>query len=200
MRRSLSRHWLVISAAACLLMSAAPSFAARVTQVRVGNHPTFTRVVFQLDVPAGYRIEKGVDQGVKELVVTLEAASTPRSVRSGSPEVNLVSVQDGTTSTVAHIRLRRDNAGVKELILSNPRRIVIDVMREPSLIASEKAAAAKKAAAKAAARAATKPAQTPEASKPEAIATTDARAADAKKLAEAKADLEKVKAADAKAT
>jgi len=147
MRRALHRHSLVIAGLACLLL-AAPSLAANVVQVRVGNHPTFTRVVFELDAPAGYRIEKGVDQGTQELIVTLEAASAPRSVRSGSPEVGLVAVQQGTDLTLAHIRLRGANAGVKELILNDPPRIVIDLMREPSRIAAAKATAAKPAAAK----------------------------------------------------
>jgi len=161
MRRPFLRHSLVITGLGWLL-GATPSLAANVVQVRVGNHPTFTRVVFQLDAPAGYRIEKGVDQNVKELIVTLEAASTPRSVRSGSPEVGLVSVQDGPVSTVAHIRLRRGNAGVKEMILNDPPRIVIDLMREPSLIAAEKTAAREAAAPKAAA-AEPAPAKVPEA-------------------------------------
>ena len=138
----------MLSGLACLLV-AAPSLAASVQQVRVGNHPTFTRVVFELDAPSGYRVEKSVDQGTQELIVTLEAASTPRSVRSASPEVGLVAVQEGKTETVAHIRLRGANAGVKEMILSDPPRIVIDLMREPSRIAAEKAAAEKRAGTKA---------------------------------------------------
>jgi hypothetical protein len=136
-----------VIAALAALLAAAPSLAANVVQVRVGNHPTFTRVVFELDAPAGYRIAKAVDEGTQELIVTLEAGSTPRSVRSSSPEVGLVTVQHGTDSTVAHIRLRRGNAGVKELILSQPPRIVIDLMREPSLIAAAKEAAASTPAA-----------------------------------------------------
>ena len=142
MRRVLLRHTTVITAFASLLL-AAPSLASNVVQVRVGNHPTFTRVVFELDSPSGYRISKGTDQGAQELIVTLEAASTPRSVRSGSPEVGLVAVQQGAQLTEAHIRLRHANAGVKEMILSDPPRIVIDLMREPSRIAAEKAAVQK---------------------------------------------------------
>ena len=147
MRRALHRHTLVIAGLACLLL-AAPSLAANVVHVRVGDHPTFTRVVFELDAPAGYRIEKAADQGTQELIVTLEAASSPHSVRSGSPEVGLVTVQQGANLTLAHIRLRGANAGVKELILSDPPRIVIDLMREPSRIAAAKATVAKPAAVK----------------------------------------------------
>jgi hypothetical protein len=145
------------------LLGATPSLAANLVQVRVGNHPTVSRVVFELDAPAGYRIENAVDQNVKELIVTLEAASTPRSVTSKSPEVGLVSVQDGTAATVAHIRLRRGVAGVKELILTNPPRIVIDLMREPSLIATQKASAVAPTTAEASPAVAPAPPKAPEA-------------------------------------
>ena len=181
MRRALHRHSLVMAGLACLLL-AAPSFAANIVHVRVGDHPTFTRVVFELDAPAGYRIEKGVDRGTQELIVTLEAASSPHSVRSGSPEVGLVAVQQGTRLTLAHIRLRNANAGVKELILNDPPRIVIDLMREPSRIAAAKAAAAKPAVAKTAKPAVAKTAEPAVAKKPEATAP-EAKAAESKTAA-----------------
>ena len=44
-------------------MLASPAWAAQVVEVRVGNHPTYTRVVFELDAPAGYRIERRGDGG-----------------------------------------------------------------------------------------------------------------------------------------
>jgi hypothetical protein len=199
MRRASLRHSLVLSALAGLLL-AAPALAASVVQVRVGNHPTFTRVVFELDAPSGYRIVKHADGGAQELIITLDASSTPRSVRSGSPEVGLVAVQQGARQTEAHIRLRNANAGVKEMILNDPPRIVIDVLREPSRIAAEKAAAQKRAAAKAAkATPAAKPAEAKVAEtapvvKPTQTAATPGSGA---KAAEAKAAAQK--AADAKA-
>ena len=39
-----------------LLASALPAWAAEIVEVRVGRHPEFTRVVFELDRAAGYRI------------------------------------------------------------------------------------------------------------------------------------------------
>ncbi len=205
MRRVSIRHSLVMSVLASVLL-AASSLASNVMQVRVGNHPTFTRVVFELDSPAGYRIVKGVDQGTHELVVTLEASSSPRSVRSGSPEVGLVSVQEGARATQAHIRLRNANAGVKEMILNDPPRIVIDLMREPSRIAAEKAAVQKRAAAKAAKTTTpdAKPAETTVAETAPVVKPTqtavapgsDVKAAEAKAAAQKAAD---VKAVEAKA-
>ena len=63
------------------LLLAAPVRAAQVVAVRVGNHPTFTRVVFELDAPAGYRMERSSEGGVSEVLVTLEAGSTLRRVQ-----------------------------------------------------------------------------------------------------------------------
>jgi hypothetical protein len=172
--RRLSVRCLVLSGIAWLL-AATPSLAANIVHVRIGNHPTFTRVVFELDAPAGYRIEKGVDPNLKELIVTLEAASTPRSVRSGGPEVDLVSVQDGAVTVAHHPPAARTQA--KELIRAIPR-IVIDLMREPSLIAAEKAAA-RSARAR---RLRRPPRRLPQTAKPE-----DGRADPAEAKAEAKA-------------
>ena len=59
-----------------LLVWAVPALAAEIVEVRVGKHPTFTRVVFELDRAAGYRIERSdPSMGVAELIVSLEASS-----------------------------------------------------------------------------------------------------------------------------
>ena len=59
---------------------AVPALGAEIVAVRVGNHPTFTRVVFELDAPAGYRIERRTEGGISEILITIEASSTPRSL------------------------------------------------------------------------------------------------------------------------
>jgi len=46
----------IAAALAALAILVGPAWSARVVEVRVGNHPKFTRVVFELDAPAGYRI------------------------------------------------------------------------------------------------------------------------------------------------
>jgi hypothetical protein len=139
--------WIVAFAAGLL---AGPAWASKVVEVRIGNHPTFTRVVFELDAPAGYGIERRtVEEGVSEILVTLEASSTPRSVISHSAMVERVAVQDGRARSVAHIRLKKSPSRVKELILSNPPRIVFDLM----LPEKELLAVARKAQAEAALKA-----------------------------------------------
>ena len=76
-----------------LLVSAVPTLAAEIVEVRVGKHPTFTRVVFELDRPAGYRIERS-DPSVDaaELIVSLEASSIPRSVTKKKSLIEQVDV------------------------------------------------------------------------------------------------------------
>ncbi|MBW1683957.1 MAG: hypothetical protein JRS35_02730 [Deltaproteobacteria bacterium] len=139
--------WIVAFAAGLL---AGPAWGSKVVEVRIGNHPTFTRVVFELDAPAGYGIERRtVEEGASEILVTLEASSTPRSVMSRSAMVERVAVQDGRARSVAHIRLKKSPSRVKELILSNPPRIVFDLM----LPEKELLAVARKAQAEAALKA-----------------------------------------------
>src|SRR5210317_1397946 len=66
-----------------LLASAFPAWSAEIVEVRVGRHPEFTRVVFELDRATGYRIERSdPSMEVAELVVSLEAASVPRNIKS----------------------------------------------------------------------------------------------------------------------
>ena len=42
------------------LLIAVPAQANRIVQVRVGNHPTFTRLVCEMDAFAGYQVERRV--------------------------------------------------------------------------------------------------------------------------------------------
>jgi len=102
----------------------ASSRAGSVREIRVGSHPTFSRLVFELDAPATYRLEK---EGSSELLVTLAAASDARNIRSDSKFIDWVRVEKGDVMTVARVRLNRADLRIKELTLSNPHRIVIDV-------------------------------------------------------------------------
>jgi hypothetical protein len=111
--------------AVLLLVVATPAFAAKVKEVRVGRHPEFTRVVFELDEQTGYRIVRKE----RELIITLDAASTPYSIgKRGS--IQSVKVEGGTDTSVARIRLRQSGLRLQEMILANPPRIVLDLMHD----------------------------------------------------------------------
>jgi hypothetical protein len=142
--------WL---AGLAVLLLAGSAGAAQVVEVRVGNHPTFTRVVFELDAPAGYRIEKRKGPGGEdtEILVTLEAASSARRVAHKSAMVDTVAVEASTSRALAHIRLRKPPSRVKEMILANPPRIVFDLLlpeQELAALEAKKRAAAAAAAAR----------------------------------------------------
>jgi uncharacterized coiled-coil protein SlyX len=121
--------------AALAVWVAAPARAAEVVEIRIGNHPTFTRVVFELDRASGYRVQREGGASGTELVVTLNASSGARSIRSKSPGVDRVEVKPGGAESVARIGLRKKGLRLKEMILANPPRIVLDVMYDEAMIA-----------------------------------------------------------------
>jgi hypothetical protein len=121
---------------AAVLFAAPASWSAEIVKVRVGNHPTFTRIVFELDGSAGYRVERKDGASPPQLVVTLDAGSKARSFQWKSAGITKVELTPGTDSSVARISLRKPGLRLKEMILANPSRIVIDVMREQPVVAA----------------------------------------------------------------
>jgi len=120
-----------------LLASALPAWAAEIVEVRIGRHPEFTRVVFELDRAAGYRIERSdPSMDVAELVISLEATSIPRSIDSSKSLIEQVEIQPMGSRSVARVRLARDGLRLKEMILTNPPRIVLDVLNDVSPVPS----------------------------------------------------------------
>ncbi|MBW2715030.1 MAG: hypothetical protein JRD03_03095, partial [Deltaproteobacteria bacterium] len=124
--------WLGLS----LLLIAAPAQANRIVQVRVGNHPTFTRLVFEMDSSTGYQVERraGTD-GAEQLIVTLEASTHAREIMSKSVGIESVRVAEGANRAVAQIQLRKSGLQMKEMILSNPPRIVLDFVHSAAAVA-----------------------------------------------------------------
>jgi hypothetical protein len=117
---------------------AAPARSATIVEVRVGPHPAFTRVVFEMDEQSGYRVERQrLPDGSGELVVTIDAASQARSIRSRSPLIDVVSVEESLGRAVAHIRLSKGDLDVREMILTGPPRIVLDVMAPEQPVAAK---------------------------------------------------------------
>jgi hypothetical protein len=125
---------LWIALVVCLM--AAPAYASHISQVRVGNHPTFTRLVFELDTPTGYRVERrATAEGGEQLVVTVDASSRTRSIESKSAGIESVHIEGHASKAVAQIHLRKSGLQMKEMILSNPARIVLD-FELPAVVAA----------------------------------------------------------------
>ena len=126
-------------------MLALPARAARVLDVRVGDHPTFTRIVFELDEPAPYRIERLPAPGGIRL--TVEASAAAMRLAPTDSLVEEVSIDAGTDRTVANVLLRRPAGQMKERALSHPPRIVIDLMLPKALASAPPGEAATPSAA-----------------------------------------------------
>ncbi len=118
--------------AVVLLLGASSAWSAEVVDVRVGRHADFTRIVFELDAPAGYRIERHEPApGIAELVVTLDAGSTNRNLKTPKALIEGLSLEPrGFSNSVAVIRLNSGSLRLKEMILTAPPRIVLDVLPE----------------------------------------------------------------------
>jgi hypothetical protein len=119
-----------------LLLIAAPAQANRIVQVRVGNHPTFTRLVFEMDAFTGYQVARqmGAD-GSEQLTVTLEASTRSREITSKSVGIASVNIPESTDQAIAKIQLRKPGLQMKEMILSNPPRIVLDFVHSAAAVA-----------------------------------------------------------------
>ena len=108
------------------------AMASEIVDLRIGAHPEFTRIVFELDRPTGYRIERASPEpGVSELVVSIDATSIPRKVNNKDALIGLVTITPRGKGALAEIRLARDGLRLKEMILSSPPRIVLDILASP---------------------------------------------------------------------
>ena len=122
-------RWLFVPCLVWALVAVAPAWSAELVEIRIGEHPAFTRVVFEFDAPTGYRIERRAKgAAATAIVVTLDAASRARSIASSSPGVEAVWVEEGFERAVVHIIARKPGLPIKEMILTDPPRIVLDLM------------------------------------------------------------------------
>lgn len=123
------RRGLFVSLCLALWLPAAGAWAAEVVDVRIGAHPGFTRIVFELDSTAGYRVERATPQpGVSEVVVSIDATSIPRELQSSKSLVSSLRMVPKGAGSVAHVRVVKDGLRLKQMILASPPRIVLDVL------------------------------------------------------------------------
>jgi hypothetical protein len=121
---------------------ALPASAAKIIDVRVGEHAGFTRVVFELDSPVGYKVERhAAKSGRNELVVSLDAGAEEETLSRSRGFIKSVEIKSDGRRSTAHMRLVGSGLRLKEMILASPPRIVLDVLDEQAI----KAAASAKA-------------------------------------------------------
>lgn len=116
------------TAVAAWLLAASGAGAATVEEVRVGTHDDgHTRIVVELDSMAGYRLQSPSAGGSPELIVDLDASSISRDVPSKSRVVKKVHVEPSADGSTVRISLATGDVAVKEMLLANPPRIVLDL-------------------------------------------------------------------------
>ena len=129
MNRTTAQHsWRVfyVLGAAILFLASLSAKAAELTDVRIGVHEKYTRVVIETDAEAPYHIESSVGG---EVVLDLAASSEPRAVSSSkSPHLESVLVKPAPSGG-SEVRIAlRVPVDVMLMVLSEPNRIVMDLV------------------------------------------------------------------------
>ena len=111
------------------LLAPGPALAVELIDIRVGQHPGFTRVVFEFDEPTGYQISRSENKaGGPSLVVKLDARSQPAQFSYTSGLVESLDLGRQQSRASAQLTLREKGFRVKEMTLVDPFRVVIDVL------------------------------------------------------------------------
>ncbi len=141
--RALRRIRAGLAGLSLAVLAPSPASASQVMDVRLGRHPAYTRVVIELDEPAGYRLF--LEEDVLE--VRLEAGAAPERIESQVGLVESIDLEASAGAAVARIRLRQRNPRVREHIFADPPRIVLDLSPgEAPAVAAESPSAAGPAA------------------------------------------------------
>lgn len=136
------RGLCLAGACAALLAFAGGARAAELLNVRLGYHADKTRVVFDLDTAAGYRIAR---QSNSELVIEFDARASEEAIPGNGKPLRWVTIEgEGGRS-----RVRMILAGPVKLnaqVLRRPDRVVLDLL-PPTAAAPRRKPAPKPAAA-----------------------------------------------------
>jgi hypothetical protein len=111
----------------CSLWVASASFASNLKDVRVGPHGDYTRVVLETDSKASYSL----NQTAGVVTIELQASATPKAVTAKSEQLSWVRVEPAGASSIVRIELKGP-ARVKQMVLTAPHRIVLDVFADAS--------------------------------------------------------------------
>ncbi len=116
----------VLLLCAAVMLTALPSWAAKVVNVRVGQHAEYDRIVFDLDGWAAYQVHSVAGN---EILVRVLAETEAREITAEKGLVRSVKVTPAAQGSEVAIRLNSGDVQVKDMMLQSPSRIVIDVRR-----------------------------------------------------------------------
>ncbi|HIF96417.1 MAG TPA: hypothetical protein EYQ54_05210, partial [Myxococcales bacterium] len=98
--------------------------ASGVTDLRVGSHKNYVRVVIQLDSKAAYTIQREEDG--KVVALSLDADSRTEILKSLPAPLGSVKISPSGRGSKVRIELLRSGVRLKEMVLVGPPRIVLD--------------------------------------------------------------------------
>ncbi len=159
-------------AAFALLSMHGEAFAARLVDVRVGEHKGYTRVVLELDSLAAYQVSEPREGADTVMKVELDALGDARSLTPSHPVVKAVLVEPSGAATAIHVKLEKAEVQINEMILLSPPRLVFDI-RDPAAVT-----AAKKAPVAAVSKTASAPTAAPREAEPTTARRDSSPAAD----------------------
>ena len=168
MRLGLVHPLSLMAVVGLVAILAAPAWAGRVVDIRVGQHAGYSRIVFELDSQVGYKVERhSPKEGVNELVISLDAVAKRQTLTHKLQFIERIDVEPQGDRSMVHVRLKGSDLRLKEMILAKPPRLVFDVLSEVPVAAAKSKPSA------------TVPSTPPKARKPaEEIAAMDLGAAD----------------------
>ncbi len=174
------------------------AFAVHVVDVRVGQHKGYTRLVFELDEPTGYRIAReGKTPRSSRFDISLDAVTQPSRFSFPDGWIEKLDVQAVDDQVAASVALRKPGLRLREMTLDKPFRVVIDVLAPPTPPVAKKPEPKKEGAVVSATKSTPAPRRVPAAKTPpvqEADPKPAAKAPTAKSPPVAKAPVVKVAA------
>jgi hypothetical protein len=116
----------------CSIFLAVASSASNLKDVRVGPHGEYTRVVLETDSKTSYSLSQSADV----VTIELQASAAPKAVAAKSQQLSWVRVEPDGASSRVRIELKGP-ARVKQMVLTGPHRIVLDVYGDAGAVRAE---------------------------------------------------------------
>lgn len=130
--------WLVLFLRVAGLPGIAPAETAVLEKIRVGDHDTYTRIVFEFSAPVHYQFSKDADAGILSVRFLETTSKLPPTRVPEAPDcVNTVSTIEDGNDIVANILFGPKEVRLSPFAIQEPDRVVLDIFcaEEPVAIA-----------------------------------------------------------------
>jgi len=105
-----------------------PAAALELREIRSGIKSGFTRLVFQFEAPARYRVKGNEEQGRLSITFMETTSGLPQSrLNKFSPPIESIEVHQDGRNLVADVALSIPRYRMKAFTLSEPHRVVFDL-------------------------------------------------------------------------